>query len=111
LDGWLALNDKANCLTVKGDKGLTEKGFNSFVAKMEDNFVYKYTTDPNLISGYKSMYLKDRGIFIRRLVRQEFERLQCLPDNYTKAVSEPTARKLISNGWTISVVKQILKHL
>jgi site-specific DNA-cytosine methylase len=111
LDGWLAFSNKANCLTVKGDKGLTEKGFKAFCKKMEDNFVYKDKADFDKISGYKSIFLQDSGLFVRRLVRQEFERLQCLPDLYTKAASEPTARKLISNGWTVSVVKQILKHL
>jgi site-specific DNA-cytosine methylase len=41
----------------------------------------------------------------------EYERLQTLPDNYTKAVSDTQRYKMIGNGWTVDVIAHILKNL
>jgi DNA (cytosine-5)-methyltransferase 3A len=41
----------------------------------------------------------------------EAERLQTLPDNYTAGVSEWKRKHALGNGWTVSVVKHILKAL
>lgn len=47
----------------------------------------------------------------RKLSILEVERLQTLPDNYTKGVSEPKRRKLIGNCWTVDVISWILSHM
>lgn len=44
----------------------------------------------------------------RRYTITELERLQTLPDGYTKAVSEAQARKGLGNGWTAEVIIHIL---
>lgn len=41
----------------------------------------------------------------------EYCRLQTLPDNYTKAVSDSKAKKLLGNGWTVDVIAHILAGL
>ena len=41
----------------------------------------------------------------------ECERLQTLPDNYTKAVADSHRYKALGNGWTVDVVSHILKEL
>ena len=41
----------------------------------------------------------------------EYCRLQTLPDNYTKAVSDSKAKKLLGNGWTVDVIAHILKNI
>lgn len=48
---------------------------------------------------------------IRRLNINELERLQTLPDGYTKCVNERLAKKAIGNGWTVEVIKYILSFL
>ena len=47
----------------------------------------------------------------RGLTTIEIERGQTLPDNYTKGVPEHKRRHGIGNGWTVSVIKHILKSL
>lgn len=47
----------------------------------------------------------------RPINRIEGERLQTVPDSYTREVSESTALGLLGNGWTVEVIKHILKNL
>lgn len=41
----------------------------------------------------------------------EYERLQTLPDGYTKGVSERAARKALGNCWTVDVIAWILSFI
>jgi len=47
----------------------------------------------------------------RKLLPIEYERLQTVPDNYTKAVSNTRRYNMLGNGWTVEVIKFIFKHL
>lgn len=47
---------------------------------------------------------------IRSLTPIECERLQTLPDYYTKAVSERWRKECIGNGWTAEVIIHLLNH-
>ena len=49
--------------------------------------------------------------YIRKLTPIECERLQTLPDNYSEGVSNAQRYKMLGNGWTVAVIKHILKHL
>ena len=42
---------------------------------------------------------------------QELSIFDFMPDNYTKAVSEPQVNDLIGNGWTVDVVAHIFTYL
>ena len=48
---------------------------------------------------------------IRRLTPIECERLQTVPDNYTASVSDAQRYRMLGNGWTVEVIKHILKNL
>ena len=48
---------------------------------------------------------------IRRLTPVECERLQTVPDNYTAAASDTQRYRMLGNGWTVEVIKHILKNL
>lgn len=48
---------------------------------------------------------------IRRLTEIECERLQGVPDNYTKCVSSSKRHEMIGNGWTVDVISFILSFL
>lgn len=48
---------------------------------------------------------------IRRYTITELERLQTLPDGYTKAVGERARMKAIGNGWTVDVIAHIFSGL
>jgi len=51
------------------------------------------------------------NLVYRKLEPIECERLQTLPDNYTKGVSNTQRYKMIGNGWTVDVVAHIFKGL
>lgn len=53
------------------------------------------------------------GEVIRQFTVTELERLQTLPDGYTKAegVTETARRKAIGNGWTTEVIAHIFRYL
>lgn len=57
----------------------------------------------------KSGVLTDH--FIRKLTPRECERLQTLPDDYTKGVSDNQRYKLLGNGWTVDVIAHIFKFI
>jgi len=47
----------------------------------------------------------------RKLTPIECERLQTVPDNYTNVVSDSQRIKMLGNGWTVAVIKHILKGI
>tara|TARA_R100001163_G_scaffold701_1_gene961 strand:+ start:510 stop:1517 length:1008 start_codon:yes stop_codon:yes gene_type:complete len=47
----------------------------------------------------------------RKLTPLECERLQTVPDNYTNYVSNTQRYKMLGNGWTVEVIKHILKNM
>ena len=53
----------------------------------------------------------DAGMYYRRLTPIECERLQTLPDNYTKMLSNTQRYKSIGNGWTVDVIAHIFKYM
>jgi site-specific DNA-cytosine methylase len=44
----------------------------------------------------------------RRLTPVECERLQTIPDNYTKGISDTQRYKMLGNSWTVDVIAHIL---
>ena len=63
------------------------------------------------IKGRKyKIKLADGFYIIRQPTIIEAERLQTLPDGYTKAVSESQRRKCIGNGWTAEIIIHLLKE-
>ena len=47
----------------------------------------------------------------RKLTPLECERLQTVPDDYTNHVSNTQRYKMLGNGWTVEVIKHILKNM
>ena len=47
----------------------------------------------------------------RKLSPLENERLQTIPDNYTKGVSNTQRYKMLGNGWTVDVISHIFSYL
>jgi site-specific DNA-cytosine methylase len=63
--------------------------------------------------GMQSEYypvILDSGGY-RNITPVECEKLQTLPLNYTEGVSNTQRYRMIGNGWTLEVVKHILKGL
>ena len=73
------------------------------------NKVYEVTNGVITIKGKQyPIKLKDGSYIIRKLTPVECERLQTLPDGYTKAVSNAQRYKGLGNGWTAEVIIHIL---
>lgn len=53
----------------------------------------------------------DDGFGIRKLTPLEWERLQTLPDNYTKGESDTQRYKMCGNGWNMKTVAHFFKGL
>ena len=56
-----------------------------------------------------SVTLKGGGI--RKLTPTECERLQAVPNGYTEGVSNTQKYRMLGNGWTVEVIKHILKEI
>lgn len=63
---------------------------------------------PGAKTGLYKIDLPDGDYIIRKLYPVEAERLQTLPDNYTKGISNTQRYKCIGNGWTVDVIAHIL---
>jgi len=48
---------------------------------------------------------------VRKLLPIEYERLQNVPDNYTDKVSNTRRYNMLGNGWTVGVIKHIVKRI
>lgn len=70
------------------------------------------------INDEKSACLQTQAVFnsllkelYRYLTPEESEKLQTLPDNYTKMIPKTARYKAIGNGWTVDVIAHILKGI
>lgn len=75
----------------------------------QETIVYEVKDGLITIKGKQyPIKLKDGQYIIRKLTPVECERLQTLPDGYTKAVSNSQRYKGLGNGWTAEVIIHIL---
>lgn len=77
--------EKSECLMARDYKGIPGK----------QNFTMAFDKKHNL----------------RKLTPIEYERLQTVPDNYTKAVSNSQRYKMLGNGWTVDVIAHIFQNM
>lgn len=99
------LRDGATPREAFGDKPLRVSTFRSNQRVYDSG--YKY---PTLVSQGGVPLVMHNDI-IRRPTRVEMERLQTLPDGYTKDVSKTQARKALGNSWNVATIKHLLKPL
>lgn len=109
--------DKAQCITANIHKGVPynclfeevdgslylvdENGKNILVYEVKGGFI--------TVKGVKyPIKLADGYYIIRKLTVKECCRLQTLPDDYCKSVSNTQAYKGLGNGWTAEVIIHIL---
>lgn len=96
-----AMREKSNCLT-------TSCGLYEYCGTIDAPI---YQVDGGYITVGENRYpiqLKDGCYIIRKLTVTECCRLQTLPDNYCKAVSNSQGYKGLGNGWTAEVIIHIL---
>ena len=74
------------------------------------------TTTRTIIASYgkrpsDAPYYKDEEGRYRMFTPLEVERLQTLPDNYTKGVSDTQRYRMLGNGWNIATINCFFKNL
>lgn len=112
--GYIAFNPaKAKTLTVRAEPSWNctyivqwPHGCNAGDLKALDGKTPSITTS----SWQANNYLVSEGL-VRKLTPIECERLQTVPDNYTKCVSNSQRYKMLGNGWTVDVIAHILQSL
>lgn len=65
----------------------------------------------NCLTATKSNFCLVTNDWFRMLTPVEEERLQTVPDNYTKGVSNTQRYKMLGNGWTVDIIAHIFKNL
>ncbi len=60
--------------------------------------------------NWKGTYIKVGESDYRQLTHTECERLQTLPDGYTRKASNAQRYKMLGNGWTVDVVAHLIKQ-
>jgi len=65
----------------------------------------------NCLTATNCKYCKVTKDWFRLLTPIECERLQNLPDDYTKGVSNTQRYKMLGNGWTINVILHIFSFI
>ena len=126
--GGIAYAEKAYCLTSSYNGAVIwnslerkQRTMVAEAAKTEEQGAY--TVEHNEVqiqsrkkngeirNGVYKIALDDGAYKFRKLTPIEAERLQTLPDNYTKGMSDRERFKQIGNGWTVDVITHILKNL
>lgn len=120
------LNGKASCLTANMYKGVPYGVLrypSSFrVASLEVNGhdylkrVYSFAgKSPTLASitggGHHAKIFDHDSETARKLTPTECEKLQTIPKDYTKGVSDTQRYKMLGNGWTVDVICHILSKM
>ena len=108
------IDGKSPCLTTMGGGHREPKilqashGWNKGGIKANDGKSPAMTTSSWQHNNHLTY---NEGLTWRKLTPIECERLQTVPDDYTKGVSNTQRYKMIGNGWTVDVVAHIFKNL
>lgn len=94
-------------------------GFTTLVFKSEEHYIECKKHYDSLYKGLSAkeidtiMKNNDNSVYegIRILNQIELERLQTVPEGYTKAVTRNEAASLLGDGWTVDVIVHIFKSL
>lgn len=116
VDGFIPVNyivqDKDNLIETPKSKNK----FGYFGKDSQANRIYRIDNKAITLcgdagGGSAKMGMYKINDYIRKLTPVECERLQGLPDNYTKGVTNNQRYKMLGNGFTCQVIEHILKHI
>ena len=114
-DGWFAGSMRGRRINEFGhrDDYNTEIPLVQYIESRKDDKTNCLTTvgKDNIASRQRVGRTPLGQVEWRYLTRNEMERLQTVPDNYTKAVSLNQAGKMLGNGWTVDMAAHIFKGI
>ena len=101
--GGRKMADKSNCLQTSNE-------YYQYLGT-KDRPIYEVRDGKIHIKGREySVKLRGGYYWVRKLTVRECARLQTMPDDYCRAVSNSQAYKCLGNGWTAEVISWILWH-
>ena len=121
--------DKAMTLTARDYKGLSGRGSTGVRLtkpkvvsggafrgrydgdKTQQKLELRKDKKSNAITTVNKDSIVVENLTWRKLTPLECERLQTVPDGYTKDVSNTQRYKMLGNGWTVDVIAHILKNM
>lgn len=100
-----------NARDYKEPRCVAQRGRYNENGDIEQNLEPRLDNKTNSLTTVQkdNMLLNDYSI--RRLTPIECERLQTLPDDYTKGISDTQRYKALGNGWTVDVIAHIFSHI
>jgi DNA-cytosine methyltransferase len=110
----LRKDEKSNCITTVSKDNYLVKLFNTNPSGNGMNgWVYHTNAKSPTVTTNKGEgnKISHDGMWYRKLLPIECERLQTVPDNYTNHVSNSQRYKMLGNGWTVDVIAHIFKGL
>ena len=95
---------RINYILRRASKGWVKKGWNTIDTEKAECLT---------AASYKNLkeYVYEDEHGLRFLSFIELERLQTVPDDYTKYVSKAHRIEMLGNGWTVDVIVHILSHI
>jgi DNA-cytosine methyltransferase len=110
----LRKDEKSNCITTVAKDNYLIKLFNTNPSGNGMNgWVYHTNAKSPTVTTNKGEgnKISHDGMWYRKLLPIECERLQTVPDNYTNYVSNSQRYKMLGNGWTVDVIAHIFKNI
>jgi len=108
---WFKLKELLNITTDEFDKSIIEFEIKDSTYDMSNRV---YDTNGKICcltkTGCSTQRIYDNND-IRYFTQTELERLQTLPDGYTKCLTRNKAAGCIGDGWTVDVITHILKNI
>lgn len=105
------IKEKHPTFTASGGNRQTDSS-SVFIVNPSDKPVYEVKSGLITIKGKQyPIKLADGYYIIRKLTVTECCRLQTMPDDYCRTVSNSQAYKGLGNGWTAEVIIHILKNM
>lgn len=107
--GYYADRQKSYCIDANYGKGTN---FRRYFFCGSRQLVLKNGYIPiGLTKENSNKIMHEDGNKWRKLTVLECERLQNVPEGYTKCVADGHAYHALGNGWTIDIISHILKHI
>ena len=102
-------------IAQRGRNIINNKRKNIKGSKTKQRLETSYSEKGNCLTSVQkdSLLLDSTNIpaLVRKLTSIECERLQTLPDDYTKGISDTQRIKSLGNGWTVEVIAHIFKNI
>lgn len=117
--------EKARCLTVRGEEQnrTPVKAYHRYAGVGFDTLIFKSKEHFEQCKNYYDIHYKGRAakdipvgetdIFdgVRYMNKTEREKCQTVPSGYTSCLTEEEAKNVLGDGWTIEVIKFLLKGI